>query len=64
FSSVRYRGDEDRAKKTYQGLHTLKPEDIADAVLYCATRPPHVQVAEMILLPTNQASTTLLHRKV
>lgn len=62
FSSVRYRGDEERAKKAYQGLRTLKPEDIADAVLYCATRPPHVQVAEMIILPTNQASTTLVHR--
>ncbi len=64
FSSVRYRGDEERAKKVYQGLRTLKPEDIADAVLYCATRPPHVQIAEMIILATNQASTTLVHREM
>lgn len=63
FSMVRFRGDEERAKKTYQGLRTLLPEDVADAVVYCATRPAHVQVAEMILLPTNQASTTLVHRQ-
>jgi NADP-dependent 3-hydroxy acid dehydrogenase YdfG len=64
FSMVRFRGDEERAKKTYQGLQPLRPEDVADAVVYCATRPPHVQIAEMILLPTNQASTTLVHREI
>jgi NADP-dependent 3-hydroxy acid dehydrogenase YdfG len=63
FSMVRFRGDEERAKKTYQGLRTLLPEDIADAVVYCATRPAHVQIAEMIMLPTHQASTTLVHRQ-
>lgn len=63
FSLVRFRGDEERAKKTYQGLRTLLPEDVADAVVYCATRPPHVQIAEIIMLPTHQASTTLVHRQ-
>jgi serine 3-dehydrogenase len=63
FSTVRFRGDTERAKKVYQGLRTLLPEDIADAVFYCASVPPHVQVAEMILLATNQASTTLVHRE-
>ena len=62
FSMVRFRGDETRAKRVYEGLHPLRPEDIADAVLFCATRPPHVQIAEIIMLATAQASTTLVHR--
>jgi 3-hydroxy acid dehydrogenase/malonic semialdehyde reductase len=62
FSSVRFRGNEERAKTVYQNLSPLTGADVADAILYCATRPPHVQIAEMIILPTNQASTTLVHR--
>jgi serine 3-dehydrogenase len=63
FSMVRFRGDADRAKVVYQNLEPLRPDDIADAVVFCATRPPHVQIAEMIVLPTAQASTTMVHRK-
>ncbi|HEY5615119.1 MAG TPA: SDR family oxidoreductase [Bacteroidota bacterium] len=63
FSMVRFRGDAERAKKTYLGLQPLKPQDVADAVLYCATRPPHVQISEMILLPVHQGSPMLVHRK-
>jgi 3-hydroxy acid dehydrogenase/malonic semialdehyde reductase len=62
FSIVRFRGNDQRAKAVYQNIHPLTGEDIADAVLYCATRPAHVQIAEVIILPTNQASTTLVHR--
>ena len=62
FSMVRFRGDAERAKAVYQNLKPLTPDDIADTVLFCATRPPHVQIAEMIVLPTAQASTTLVHR--
>ena len=62
FSVVRFRGNEQRAKTVYQNLSPLTGADVADAVLYCASRPPHVQIAEMIILPTNQASTTLVHR--
>jgi 3-hydroxy acid dehydrogenase/malonic semialdehyde reductase len=62
FSKVRFRGNEERAKTVYQNLSPLTGADVADAVLYCASRPPHVQIAEMIILPTNQASTTLVHR--
>jgi len=62
FSMVRFRGDADRAKAVYQNLKPLTPDDIADTVLFCATRPQHVQIAEMIVLPTAQASTTLVHR--
>jgi serine 3-dehydrogenase len=63
FSLVRFRGDSERAGKVYQGLTPLSPDDIADAVVYCATRPPHVNISEMIVMPTAQASTTLVHRK-
>ncbi len=62
FSEVRFHGDKERARKTYQNMTPLKPEDIADAVFYAATRPPHVQIAELIIMPTAQASTTLVHR--
>jgi serine 3-dehydrogenase len=62
FSEVRFHGDKERAKKTYQNMTPLKPEDIADAVFYAATRPSHVQIAELIIMPTSQASTTLVHR--
>jgi 3-hydroxy acid dehydrogenase / malonic semialdehyde reductase len=62
FSEVRFHGDKERAKKTYQNMTPLTPEDIAEAVLFAATRPPHVQIAEIIIMPTVQASTTLVHR--
>jgi 3-hydroxy acid dehydrogenase/malonic semialdehyde reductase len=62
FSIVRFRGNEQRAKSVYQNITPLTPADVADAVLYCATAPPHVQIAEIIILPTNQASATLVHR--
>ncbi len=62
FSNVRFHGDTHRAKQTYQNMTPLTPDDVADAVLFCATRPPHVQLAEIIILPTAQASTTLVHR--
>jgi serine 3-dehydrogenase len=63
FSLVRFRGDGERAGKVYQGFTPLTPDDIADAVVYCATRPLHVNVSEMIVMPTDQASTMLIHRK-
>jgi serine 3-dehydrogenase len=63
FSLVRFHGDKERAGKVYQGLTPLSPDDIADAVVYCATRPPHVNVSEVIVMPTAQASTTLVFRK-
>ena len=63
FSVVRFRGDKERAGKVYQGLTPLSPDDIADAVVYCATRPPHVNISEMIVMPTDQASPTLVHRR-
>ncbi|MBA3895384.1 MAG: SDR family NAD(P)-dependent oxidoreductase, partial [Gemmatimonadales bacterium] len=49
FSTVRFRGDEERAKRVYHGYQPLTPADVADAVLYCATRPPHVNIDQIIL---------------
>ena len=62
FSEVRFHGDKDRAKKTYLNMTPLSPQDVADAVYYAASRPAHVQIAELIIMPTAQASTTLVHR--
>jgi len=63
FSKVRFRGDERRAGEVYRGMTPLGPEDVADAILYAVTRPPHVNVGEVVLWPTDQASTTVVHRR-
>src|SRR5688572_29960747 len=62
FSLVRFRGDSERAKKTYTGLRCLTPEDVADAILFAVTRPRHVNIGEIVLWPTDQASTTMVKR--
>lgn len=61
FSQVRMK-DKDKAKKVYEGYHPLVADDIADAVIYCATRPLHVNVSEMIVHPQAQASIRDIHR--
>ncbi len=63
FSMVRFRGDADRARAVYEGYEPCTPDDVADAVLFCATRPPHVSINQIVLMPTAQASATLVHRK-
>lgn len=63
FSVVRFKGDVDRAAKIYEGFMPLHATDIADAVLYCATRPPHVNIADMIVMPTAQAALTMIARE-
>lgn len=63
FAQVRFRGDRERAAQTYRGLTPLAPDDVADAVFYSLTRPPHVNVNEIVLLPIDQASATLLNRR-
>jgi serine 3-dehydrogenase len=56
FSEVRYRGDKARAAKTYVNMRPLRPGDIADIIVFCATRPPHVDISEVVVMPTDQAS--------
>ncbi|MFM9267716.1 SDR family oxidoreductase [Tychonema sp. BBK16] len=63
FSNVRFHGDAEKAKNVYQGLTPLTPDDVADVVYFCATRSPHVNISEILLVPTDQASATLVHRK-
>jgi len=62
FGEVRFHGDRERAAAAYRGLSPLTPEDVADVVVFAATRPARVSVAEVLLLPTDQASTTHVHR--
>ena len=64
FSLVRFSGDEERAQTAYENLKPLTPQDVADAVLYCATRPPHVQIAQIVMFPTSQAGAAVVHRAV
>ncbi|AFY45028.1 SDR family oxidoreductase [Nostoc sp. PCC 7107] len=62
FSEVRFHGDGERAKRVYQGVNPLTPDDIADVIFFCTTRSPHVNINEVILMPVDQASATLVHR--
>jgi len=63
FSMVRFRGDAARADTVYKGYQPLKGEDIADAIVWIAGRPEHVQVAEIIIFPSAQASAAVTHKK-
>ncbi len=63
FSQVRFQGNSDRAKQVYQGVTPLTPEDIAEIVVFCATRPAHVNLSEVVVLATAQGSATLIHRQ-
>jgi 3-hydroxy acid dehydrogenase/malonic semialdehyde reductase len=56
FSRVRFRGDEEAAEKVYQGVEAMKPEDIAECVLFAVTRPPHVNVDELVVKALAQSS--------
>ncbi|QOI97302.1 MAG: SDR family NAD(P)-dependent oxidoreductase [Flammeovirgaceae bacterium] len=62
FSLVRFKGDEARASQVYKGYDPLKPEDIAELILFTLTRPPHVVLADVVVLPTAQASATLVKK--
>ena len=63
FSVVRFHGDQDRANSAYEGLDPLQGADVADAVLFCATRPSNANVREMIIVASAQASVVHVHRK-
>lgn len=63
FSQVRMRGDLERAQAVYAGLEPLRPEDVAEAIVWAITRPPHVNVGEIVMWASAQASTTVVTRK-
>lgn len=54
FSTVRFRGDKEKAKKAYEGYRPLKPENIAETIFWIATQPPHVEITEITILATDQ----------
>jgi len=64
FSEVRFSGDKARAKKVYEGVKPLNGYDIAEAVLFCATRPPYANINEIIITPSVQATNTQVYRKI
>jgi NADP-dependent 3-hydroxy acid dehydrogenase YdfG len=64
FSMVRFKGDSARAAKVYEGVTPLSAQDIAEAILFAVNRPPHVSIDEILIMPTAQASATILNRKV
>jgi len=62
FSVVRFHGDEERAKKVYEGLNPLTPQDIAETVFWAASRPAHVNINDIVIMPTVQANATTIFR--
>ncbi len=63
FSQVRFKGDTTRSQQEYVGIEALTPQDIADAIFYCASRPAHVNIQDILITPTAQASASLVHRQ-
>ena len=64
FSLVRFHGEEDKAKGVYVGYTPLRGEDIADIAFFVASRPKHVMIQNVLVTPTDQASATIVHKKV
>jgi NADP-dependent 3-hydroxy acid dehydrogenase YdfG len=63
FSEVRFKGDASKAKTVYEGMTALSAEDVAEAVVWCLTRPAHVNVQSVLILPTDQASAHAVNRR-
>jgi hypothetical protein len=64
FSEVRFKGDKEKAKNVYKGFNALQPEDIADIIYFVISRPYHVNIEDLIVYPTAQASATILKKEV
>ncbi len=62
FSVVRFKGDKEKADAVYKGFEPLHPEDIAEVVYFATTLPPHANINDMVVMPTAQASATILHK--
>ena len=62
FSLVRFKGDSEKASMVYRGMKPLEGKDIADIILYVLNAPPHVQLADITVFPTAQASATIVKR--
>jgi NADP-dependent 3-hydroxy acid dehydrogenase YdfG len=64
FSITRFRGDKAKADAVYRGLQPLTAEDIAETIYFAASAPDHVQIAEILIMPTNQATGTIAHKQL
>ncbi|MDC7996984.1 SDR family NAD(P)-dependent oxidoreductase [Gilvibacter sediminis] len=64
FSEVRFKGDTEKADKVYQGYTPLKPQDVAEAIWFAVTRPPHVNIADLTLMCVDQASSMIVNKSV
>ena len=64
FSEVRFKGDTERANTVYQGYQPLKPEDVADIIHFVVTRPYHVNIADLVVMSTAQASSTIVNKSI
>jgi NADP-dependent 3-hydroxy acid dehydrogenase YdfG len=62
FSQVRFKGDEEKAAKVYEGYMPLQAKDVADVILYVATTPPHVNITNIVVYPTAQRSVYVIDR--
>ncbi|MEG1573118.1 MAG: SDR family NAD(P)-dependent oxidoreductase, partial [Bacteroidales bacterium] len=63
FSKVRFKGDAQRASAVYKGFEPLQAADIADAIMYCVELPSHVNINDMVIMPTAQASSSVFYKK-
>ncbi len=63
FSEVRFKGDSEKAKNVYEGFTPLRPEDIADIIRFVVTRPYHVNIADLVVMPTAQANSVTINKK-
>ncbi len=63
FSEVRFKGDTEKAKSVYEGFQALRPEDIADIIRFVVTRPYHVNIADLVVMPTAQANSTTVNKE-
>ncbi|MCK5821227.1 MAG: SDR family oxidoreductase [Bacteroidales bacterium] len=63
FSTVRFKGDQERVSQVYKGFEPLRAEDIAETILFALSRPPHVNIDDILIMPSAQASATQIRRK-
>ena len=60
---MRFRGDAERARSVYQGMTPMTAADVAEAVLFCVSRPAHVNISEVVMLATDQTAAATVHRR-
>lgn len=64
FSLIRFKGNKERAEKVYEGIDPLKGEDIANIIDFILSLPPHVNINDITIMPTAQATASIVHRKI